>query len=250
MTAFDHVLAFALAVGFPAHAAWTVPRLAQRIAADPVNARTNEYIWTMALEWGVTVAAIALWWWTARPIGDLGLRLPEGPAAWWWTLALGGAGIAFFAQQGYTLATSPEAQAQVQKQLESQPGVRTILPATAREVRVFSGLAITAGICEEVLYRGYMLWYLHSLWPGRLAIAVAVAIVIFGLGHAYQGVRGIVQTAIVGSIAMGLYLLTGSLLAPILLHATIDLVNGLSAYRAFRRPATLADGGAPAGPSP
>lgn len=234
MTAFDHALTLALAVILPAYAAWDVPRLAQRVAADPVNARTRDYIWSIAIQWGLTLALIAAWWWAARPIGHLGLRLPDSPGAWWWTLAIGGVGLAFFAQQAYTVASSQEAQARVRKQLEAQPGVRIILPTTPREARAFCGVAITAGICEEVLYRGYLLWYLLSLWPGRLAIAAAAATLIFGVGHAYQGARGIVHTAIVGGIAMAVYLLTGSLLAPMLLHATLDLVNGLIAYRLLR----------------
>ena len=234
MTVSDHALTLALAVILPAYAAWDVPRLAQRVAADPVNARTKAYIWSMAISWGLTLALIAAWWWAARPISHLGLRLPDSPAAWWWTLAIGGGGIALFAQQAYSVATSPDAQAKVRKQLESQPGVRTVLPATPREARAFSAAAITAGICEEVLYRGYLLWYLLSLWPGRLALAAAAAVLIFGVGHAYQGARGIVHTAIAGGIAMAVYLLTGSLVAPILLHVALDLVNGLTFYRVLR----------------
>jgi membrane protease YdiL (CAAX protease family) len=46
--------------------------------------------------------------------------------------------------------------------------------------------------------------------------------------------RGVFSTGIAGAIAMGVYLLTGSLLAPILLHATLDLVNGFTIYRASR----------------
>jgi membrane protease YdiL (CAAX protease family) len=234
VTAFDHALTLALAVILPAYAAWAVPRLARRVAADPVNARTREYLWSIALWWGLTLALIAAWGWAARPLSHLGLRLPDSPGAWWWTLAIGGAGIALFAQQAYSVATSPDAQAKVRKQLESQPGVLTILPATPREARAFGAVAITAGICEEVLYRGYLLWYLLSVWPGRLAIAAAAAALIFGLGHAYQGVRGVVHTTVVGGIAMAVYLLTGSLLAPMLLHAALDLVNGLTFYRFFR----------------
>lgn len=234
MTAFDHALTLTLAVIVPANAAWQVPRMAERIAADPVNGRTREYLWSMAIFWGLALTLIVAWWWAARPIADLGLRLPGGSGAWWWTLAISGVGLAVFAQQAYVVATSPEAQAKLRKQLEAQPGIRTILPSTLREARAFCGVGITAGICEEVLYRGYLLWYLLSLWPGRLAIAAAAAVVIFGVGHAYQGARGIVHTAIAGGVAMAVYLLTGSLLAPMLLHAALDLVNGLTFYRVLR----------------
>jgi hypothetical protein len=55
MTLLDHLFALILLVGLAVSAAWNsaprnIARLARRIAADP-NARTNEYLWTIAIEW-------------------------------------------------------------------------------------------------------------------------------------------------------------------------------------------------------
>ena len=241
MTLLDHLFAFILLVGLAAWSAWNatagnIARLARRIAADP-NARTNEYLWTIAMEWGLTLALLAWWQWTARPLPALGVVLPEGAGAWWTLLVCTG-GIGFYAQQARTVVASPDAQASLRKQIESQPNVRMILPATVREARVFGGVAITAGICEEVLYRGYLLWYLQSLGLGHGA--VVVAIVAFGLAHLFQGIRGIVGTGVMGAVFMGPYLLTGSLVAPIVLHATVDLANGLMVYRLVQRTETAA----------
>jgi membrane protease YdiL (CAAX protease family) len=117
--------------------------------------------------------------------------------------------------------------------------LRTILPSTPREARAFHGIAVTAGVCEEVLYRGYLLWYFQSLMPAGAAIAAAI--LVFGLGHVYQGIRGIFSTGIAGGIAMAVYLLTGSLVAPILLHVALDLVNGFTIYRVSRGSAASGD---------
>ena len=241
MTLLDHLFALIFLVGFPVWGAWNstarnIARLARRIAADP-NARTNEYLWTIATEWGLTLALLAWWQWAARPLPALGVILPEGTGAWW-TLLVCTVGIGFYAQQARTVAASPDAQATLRKQIESQPNVRMILPATVREARVFTGVSITAGICEELLYRGYLLWYLQSLGLGRGAVVVAV--VAFGLTHAFQGIRGIVGTGVMGAVFLGVYQLTGSLVAPIVLHATVDLANGLMAYRALQRTETAA----------
>ena len=234
MTLFDHLFALILLVGLAVWSAWNarnVARLARRIAADP-NARTNEYLWTMAMEWGLTLALLAWWQWAARPLPALGVVLPEGTGAWWTGLVCL-AGIFFYVQQARTVAASPDAQESLRKELASQPNVRMILPRTVREARVCTGVAITAGVCEEVLYRGYLLWYLQSLGLGRGA--VVVAIVAFGLAHAYQGIRGSVASGVMGAVFMGLYLLTGSLVAPIVLHATVDFANFLMAYRFLQR---------------
>ena len=43
-------------------------------------------------------------------------------------------------------------------------------------------LCFTAGICEELLFRGYLVWVLKA-WIG-LGAAAGVIMVIFGLAHA------------------------------------------------------------------
>jgi membrane protease YdiL (CAAX protease family) len=232
MTAFDHLLAVTLMLVFPIYSAWDVPRLARRVAADPRRARTRDYFWNMVILWGLTIALIVAWRWAGRAVRDLGLRLPDGAAAWWWTVIICVAVTGIIVQQAYSVATSPDAQAQVREKFESSPALRTVLPATPQELRVFYGMAVTAGVCEEVLYRGYLLWYFQFLLPP--GVAIAAAILGFGVAHAYQGLRGVVSTGIAGAVAMGVYLLTGSLLAPIVLHALLDLVNGSTIYRVGR----------------
>ena len=52
---------------------------------------------------------------------------------------------------------------------------------------------------------------------------VVIAAVAFGLAHAYQGRAGVVLTGVLGGVMAALYVGTGSLLLPVLLHAAIDL---------------------------
>src|SRR5208283_3275686 len=77
------------------------------------------------------------------------------------------------------------------------------LPATWEERRWFSFVSISAGICEEVLFRGFVLHYLHD---GPLALNLTLALflsaIIFGLHHLYLGVGGVVQT-VVGGLVFG-----------------------------------------------
>jgi len=97
-------------------------------------------------------------------------------------------------------------------------------PATWTERRWFAFLCITAGICEETLYRGFLLHYLH-FFPCTLGLTLALLVssVIFGLGHLYGGVGGVVGSVLVGFLLGLLFLLTESLLLPMLLHALFDV---------------------------
>jgi membrane protease YdiL (CAAX protease family) len=99
-----------------------------------------------------------------------------------------------------------------------------ILPITQEERAWFALVSVTAGICEEVLYRGFLIRYLSDgPWHAGLWIALAVASVSFGLGHGYQGLSGIIGTALLGAVMAVIFLASGSLWLPMALHAIIDL---------------------------
>ena len=56
--------------------------------------------------------------------------------------------------------------------------------------------------------------------------AFAVAAVIFGLVHLYQGWKGVIATGAMGAFMSFIYILSGSLWLVVLIHVLIDL-NGL-----------------------
>jgi len=99
-----------------------------------------------------------------------------------------------------------------------------ILPMTQEERAWFALVSITAGICEEILYRGFLIRYLsNGPWHAGVWIAFAVASVSFGLAHGYQGLAGIIGTGVLGAVMGVIFFATGSLWLPIALHAIIDL---------------------------
>jgi membrane protease YdiL (CAAX protease family) len=102
--------------------------------------------------------------------------------------------------------------------------VAALLPRTAAERRVFAFLALTAGICEEVLYRGFGLAALRWAAPGMGNRAlIGVTAVAFGMAHLYQGVRGVVLTGLAGAYFAWIAISTGSLVPVMVLHAVLDL---------------------------
>lgn len=102
------------------------------------------------------------------------------------------------------------------------PDFSYLLPVTARERWLFALVAVSAGICEELVFRGWLLNALHSIHAESWTL-VALAAAIFGAAHFYQGVAGVIMTLVLGLIFCGLYVALGSLLVPIVLHAIIDL---------------------------
>jgi membrane protease YdiL (CAAX protease family) len=107
---------------------------------------------------------------------------------------------------------------------EYQRAMAFVLPGTEEEIRWFTLLCISAGICEEILFRGFFLPFLHhGPWPLSWTLALLVSSLSFGLNHLYQGISGVLSTALAG-LAFGIvFLLTGNLVLPILLHIAVDL---------------------------
>ena len=103
------------------------------------------------------------------------------------------------------------------------PDFSALVPVTNSERLKWILVAISAGICEEIVFRGWLLTTLHGqigLTGKSLLLAGAM---IFGLAHAYQKVSGVIITALAGAFFCMIYVKTGSLLIPILLHSLVDL---------------------------
>jgi membrane protease YdiL (CAAX protease family) len=93
---------------------------------------------------------------------------------------------------------------------------------------------ITAAIGEEFLFRGYLLTQLLAvLGKGRCAIGVAIVIqaALFGVAHAYLGLRGVLTAGCVGLIYGIVYLCNGRNLAPLILaHGLTDSLSLVAIY--------------------
>jgi membrane protease YdiL (CAAX protease family) len=123
---------------------------------------------------------------------------------------------------------SPESRGPVQAIAER------ILPQTTVELPPYLALAITAGLCEEFLYRGFAMAALThaglSAW-----LVVLVSSVLFGFAHSYQGRGGIVMTFVVGLVLGASRLAYNSVVPAVFWHSAIDIVAGVAAKRYLKR---------------
>jgi uncharacterized protein len=105
-----------------------------------------------------------------------------------------------------------------------------ILPTKPLELLPYCGLAVTAGVCEEFLYRGFAMAVLERAGlPTALVVILTAAF--FGLAHAYQGRSGVIATAFMG-ILFGIGRLVFESLAPMMVwHAGLDIVAGIAGPR-------------------
>jgi membrane protease YdiL (CAAX protease family) len=100
--------------------------------------------------------------------------------------------------------------------------IRALLPRERGELKFGAGLAVTAGVVEELLFRLALPAVLFGVL-GSGVLAFLLAGVLFGLLHIYQGPAGMVFAFVLGVLFTALYLLSGTILVPMLMHAVIDL---------------------------
>jgi len=99
-----------------------------------------------------------------------------------------------------------------------------ILPRTTKEKWLFALMSFSSGICEEFVFRGFMMFLLLAIFPEiPIFLIVLIPSVIFGIGHLYQGWQGVIQTGVVGAILMCLFLATDSLIPVMALHFMLNV---------------------------
>jgi membrane protease YdiL (CAAX protease family) len=98
-----------------------------------------------------------------------------------------------------------------------------LVPRTRKELAGSWGTAMSAGIGEEVAYRGFLLWYLSAVLG--LPAAVALTSLAFGFSHGYQRLSGCIWATIAGLLLACIYLLSESLLLVIWMHGTYNVAS-------------------------
>jgi membrane protease YdiL (CAAX protease family) len=230
----DHILFFLLGLLLPAMLFFSARK--RRHEESPrwsTQMKIALYYGNGALLWGLTAMIIIVWYFSGRPLIDLGLGWGDFPYDLGAVLVLS-AFIGLYLFDVYLEAGSPERREATRRDFHRLG----FLPANAREFLHFLFLAVTAGVCEEVIYRGFMISYLTDvLGPSPLGqvSALVVPAVAFGLGHFYQGGRAVMKIVLM-AILFGFFFMKSWTLWPLmLLHTAVDVLGGVLSWSLLGR---------------
>lgn len=193
------------------------------LEANLPDIRLHQYNEAMVPLWMLTGAIALVWALEGRNWADLGFRF-DGTTEQWVAMGVAGAiGAAFLVQliMMHLSDTRREAYAQ---DAQGAGAAFKFMPRTGAEYRRFLGLGVTAGITEEIIFRGFMIWVLGTFMP--MWIAGIVALVVFVVLHFYQGVRQLPMVTIAGAVLTALYVGSGSIYPAIIAHILVDVING------------------------
>lgn len=213
------VVAYCL-FGEPLLGRWLHTRFLERVRLAP-SARSRHYLSLISFE--VAMGAIALLLIAVIPgitFAGAGLRLPFPDPT----------GLRTGAMTSFAIVIVPFAAVvtvlQRQGKLPSPPGgaaVEAMLPRLRGERAMFVLLSLSAGIFEEIAYRGLLLAIIAALGPVLPALAVIViGAALFAAAHVYQGFAGAALAGVMGLVFGGIYFFTGSLILAVVFHTVID----------------------------
>jgi len=229
MTFIDHLLFLIIAIVFPTSSYFSYMALLRRVDAGEQIDRSKLYLQTAAGHWVLFGATIVLWIGADRSWETLGFGW-QTDKLFFVGVALALVVIGFLWGQARQVS---KANASDLARFRQQFGrAHLLVPRNGNELGRFYGLALTAGIVEEVLWRGFLIWYLGYFMP--LWAAAVLSTIGFGVAHSYQGIANVPKITIVGAAFTGIYLLTGSLWIPMILHTVIDVIQGKLGYEVVR----------------
>jgi uncharacterized protein len=202
-------------------------RLQQLLAKPQVEPaeRLSLYCSTIAFQW--LAAAVAAWraWAHGFTAAQLGLVAPNRLRL----LAITVLGAALIVTlQWLNLRRMGRSSSPLRGTLQAL--AERILPQSAMELIPFFALAVTAGLCEEFLYRGFAMAVLSRTGMPMGAVVVSSS-VLFGMAHLYQGRAGFVSTTLLGLVLGVSRAMLGSLVPMIVWHMGVDFVAGIAGPR-------------------
>lgn len=223
----DHIIFILFGLLLPANSMLRAKQQLQAIEDWDTPMKVAVYRGNSLFLWFIALVVIIAWMLTGRPLALLGFQPPV--AGSFPTIAIISAVFlgAYIIDVGTDLM-NPKAIEKARKHLYKYT---PFIPANAYEMKQFLLVAVTAGICEEIIFRGFFITYFLGIFGDNIqgqAIALIVPTIIFALAHYYQGWKAVAKIAVL-SLAFGfIFLISRSLWIPMILHILVDWWSGLA----------------------
>lgn len=182
---------------------------------------------------GIGAAVLLVWYASERPLSEFGLFSWFGPSAVI-TAALAAAWPVILLL-AMLLCLGPFRA----KAADYYRSYEHLMPQSRRELAPAYLAGSLAAFGEEIAFRGFLIWYLHA--AAGSAGAVLVSSIIFGIAHGYQGKLGILFATIAGLVLGGTYVLSGSLLLVMWMHASYNVASFTLGFLLLRSPVQVGE---------
>lgn len=198
---------------FPLYALATAKKTQAYIHDNP-DKLSEAYKSIFVMQWGMCLPVVIMLGLKEGGFASMGLHFLTDPLS-----VAGLIGITLLSIQLVKILPFPEKR--LIKAKRKLKEVLFILPKNLQEHKWSIIISITAGVCEEILFRGLFFELLNQYMPAVYAILVVN--ILFGLGHAGTKLKNMLSTSGLGILWSIIYYYTGSLWVPILMHILVDI---------------------------
>ena len=223
----DHLFFFIVGIALPMSNLLRSNRSLKDIEFDTAT-KTQLYYSNGLVIWIGAFIALGLWWYQSRSFIELGFRPPEING---WTIGLT---LAFIAWYTFDLYWQTQFAERRKKAIARWKKYTPFMPVNREELQHFNFLAVSAGIGEEIVFRGFFITYLISMlgsWEYGAYLAVIIPALVFAIGHIYQGWRAVFKIFLLAILFGYLFLFSKSLWIVMVLHILLDMISGYVTMR-------------------
>lgn len=219
----DHIVAFIFCAAIPFYAGWK-KRKGFTITYFSSAEKKNIYVSGSFSLFLMAAVVITVWLIFRRAVSELGLTQPVNINQWWWVLLIfivvyvGDIIITLFNKKG------------IEEAKDNWKKRTPFLPTRKNELPEYVLLCFSAGVFEEIVYRGYLITYCIYLFEQSAFqnyLAIFFPALVFSIAHFYQGFKAVIKIFVLSVFFGYLFLLSGSLLIVMILHFLVDLAGGL-----------------------
>lgn len=177
--------------------------------------------------WTATLIILLVWVSSGRDYRLIGLQPIPEDANPLWIYSLGAFILFYIFDLLHTAFSSKERNETIERWKRLMP----FMPSNWKEFYWFVGVSITAGVCEEIMFRGYIMNYILAAFKGQtfaIPLAILVPAVVFGMSHAYQGGKAVFKVVLMAVLFGYVFIFTGSILWLIIVHVLVDIISSLA----------------------
>lgn len=203
----------------------------RHLAKNEAGLHFNKIEWyrkSMMMSWIPTIIIVSTTLLCGFSLKDLGFSRVEIESTHLNIWVIYSSILVFLVYLGYNvysmivLKISKESRQHSLKQLPED--IIAFLPVNKKERKAWTLVSITAGISEEVQYRGYLFFAIPLIFPQvSIWMVLFISSLLFGIGHIYQG-KSAIRPTLAGLLFGFLYIVFNSIVPIIILHIAQDLV--------------------------
>ena len=193
MTLFDHLIVFIFVIVYPAYDYfYSTPKFKKNALKNIPKIRIHEFQKGIAWIWILSILTLAVWLYNERSLVNLGLDIS---ILWsvWLGLILLIMGLIYILYIYKTIKKDTAQRSNIKTKMNATEA-SIYLHQTKDDFMWFIPVAISAGICEELLFRGFLMWYINEF--SSIILAIILSSILFGLAHSFQGWKGVIQSGL------------------------------------------------------